>query len=131
MRGFPLTRPRFFDYIAVLLSLFITLSVTFFVYGPGLGSQSELSVIIEANGQSWVYPLDSTETIAVQGPLGDTLVEIHEGSAHVLSSPCQNQTCVAAGEIHEANQWIACLPNAVFVRIEGKSSEGDIDAGTW
>ncbi|QQO11298.1 NusG domain II-containing protein [Breznakiella homolactica] len=88
-------------------------------------------VVIESSGRSWVFPLDAEEKVQVPGSLGTTVVEIHNGTVRVLSSPCDNQTCVAAGEIHSHGQWVACLPNGVFVLIEGTGDDGQLDGATW
>ncbi|MFA6505053.1 MAG: NusG domain II-containing protein, partial [Treponemataceae bacterium] len=70
----------------------------------------------------------SEETLRVKGEIGETVVHIHDGKASVESSPCSNQTCVAAGSIDSNGQWVACLPNGVFVRIEGSSRHETTDA---
>jgi hypothetical protein len=114
-----------FDVPAVLLAAAITAGAAFWVYG---GASGEAKVIIESGDKTWVYPLDAEETIAVPGALGTTVVHIHDGAAAVESSPCENQTCVAAGSIHLNGQWVACLPNAVFVRIEGSAIDEVPDA---
>jgi hypothetical protein len=84
------------------------------------------------SGQTWVYPLDAAETLSIPGPLGDTVVEIREGRVRFVSSPCLNQTCVASGHISAQGQWAACLPNKVFVSIEGTDGvEGSVDSTAW
>ena len=71
----------------------------------------------------------------LHGPLGETVVAIEGGTARVLSSPCANQTCVAAGALTHGGQWTACLPNEVMVRISGEAASRDnsdaVDAGAW
>jgi hypothetical protein len=61
------------------------------------------------------------------------VVEIRGGRARIVSSPCVNQTCVAAGAVHSPGQWTACLPNRVMVSISGSNSEaeGAVDAASW
>ncbi|NLJ45770.1 MAG: NusG domain II-containing protein [Treponema sp.] len=89
-------------------------------------------VIADSTGQEWIYPLDADREIGIRGPLGTTTVHIHDGGVAIESSPCPNQTCVAAGFINQPGQWVACLPNQVFVRVEGGSDDGSgIDSGTW
>jgi hypothetical protein len=88
--------------------------------------------MIQGSSGVWVFPLDAEETITVPGLLGDTVVEIRDHRAHVLSSPCDNQTCVAAGHIDSDGQWVACLPNNVFVMIEGADDINEIlDTTAW
>jgi hypothetical protein len=104
------------DYGAAAAALIITVLSALFVYA---GTGVEETVIIKGSGGSWVFPLGAEETLAVPGPLGDTVVELRDGEVRVLSSPCANQTCVTAGRIHSRGQWVACLPNRVLLRVEG------------
>ena len=63
--------------------------------------------------------LFENRTIAVPGPLGKTLVEIRDGRARIVASPCANKLCVNAGSIALTGHIIACIPNKVVVRITG------------
>ena len=56
---------------------------------------------------------------------------IVNGKAAIVASPCSGQTCVAAGALHKNGQWTACLPNRVFILIEGAEGEDAIDAVSW
>ncbi len=78
----------------------------------------------------WIFPLDSPRTLSIPGPLGDTVVQIAGGRVRVLSSPCKNKICIQSGAIARPGQWIACLPNRVFVEIRGRSQE-PVDAYSW
>jgi hypothetical protein len=86
------------------------------------------TVTVKGPEESWVFPRSAGETLRVPGPLGETVVELKDGCARVLSSPCTNQICVAAGAIHSRGQWTACLPNRVLVSISG---EAEIDGAAW
>ena len=91
-------------------------------------------VIQGPNNRTWVYPLDSEQTVRVRGILGDdTVVRISGGYAWAESSPCDNQTCVGMGRISAGSWWIwvACLPNNVFFTIEGASDRGLVDGAAW
>ena len=131
MAGFGL-KP--FDFISFFLALLIIFLALIPVYG-GAGDQNVFT--LKGGGGTWVFPRDAEETVAVPGPLGDTVVEIRGGQARVLSSPCQNQTCVSAGAIRSHGQWEACLHNRVLVSVEsgpgGASSRKDteVDAAAW
>jgi hypothetical protein len=98
-------------------------------YGSGKG---RAQVTITGRDGEWIYPLSSDREVSIAGPLGDTIVEIRGKSVRVEDSPCPNKTCIAAGAISRPNQWIACLPNRVLVRIEGGGAdEEDVDAGVY
>ena len=117
------------DFCIVGLSLLATALSALAVYGD---SGDAGQALVQGAGATWVFPLDAEETVSVSGPLGETVVEISGGRIRVLSSPCANQTCVAAGHLDRRGQWTACLPNRVFVYIEG-TGDGDalLDSTTW
>lgn len=73
--------------------------------------------------KQWIFPLDAQTTLRVPGPLGETVVVIEEGSARVVSSPCAEKICIKTGRISKPGQWIACLPNRVFISIRGRKGE--------
>lgn len=77
-------------------------------------------VMIEAPGEKYIYPLNKNREVAIPGVLGNTLVKIEDGSAYVVDSPCANKICVQAGHLSHNGQWASCLPNAVFVKIQGQ-----------
>jgi hypothetical protein len=115
------------DFAAIAISLGITLCTGLTAYAE---TRSAGQVLIQGSGRTWIFPLDAEEQVAVAGPLGETVVEIQGGRARVLSSPCGNQTCVAAGHIRRQGEWAACLPNKVLIAIEGSDSE-TLDAAAW
>jgi hypothetical protein len=98
------------------------------VYGPGSG---QADVAIKGRDGEWLYPLSVDRDVAVAGPIGDTYVEIRDKSARITDSPCPNKTCIAAGAIAKPGQWLACLPNQVFVRIEGGNANAGVDASVY
>jgi len=87
-------------------------------------------VLIRGQDMEWTYPVNADETVNVPGRLGDTVVRISDSRAWVESSPCENQTCVAAGLIARQGQWAACLPNSVLLMIYGTEDEG-VDVIVW
>jgi hypothetical protein len=67
------------------------------------------------------YPLDSDQTIRVAGPLGESVVRIEKGKVRMESSPCPEQICQSMGSISRIGSSIACLPNRIFIRIDGQT----------
>ena len=107
---------RFADLAVIFITMIIIAGMSFAIYGNS-GEASQ--VRIEGSQQQWVYPLDQDAQINIPGPLGDTEVVISQGHVHVHDSACRNKVCVTTGIIHRVGQWIICLPNDVFIRIEG------------
>lgn len=89
------------------------------------GNAVQGRIVITGSSGSWIYPLEASGTLEVPGPLGTTIVEFHGGEVHIADSPCPTKSCVQMGSIRYKGQWLACLPNEVFVRIEGGA--GDVD----
>ncbi|MDR1029664.1 MAG: NusG domain II-containing protein [Treponema sp.] len=112
------------DFGALGLAMSITVVVTVMLYAQ---RGTETRILITGEGDQWIFPQDAAELVIVPGPLGDTLVSVQDGKARVLSSPCTNQTCVAAGAIQAHGQWLACLPNHVLVSIGTSRPEGAAD----
>ena len=103
------------DYIVAII--FISLIVlSFFLYEGGD------DVIVNANGIEYSYPLSEDRTFSVIGPLGETTIEIKDGSVRIIDSPCPNKTCLNTN----LGRSICCLPNRVLITISEK--DGDIDA---
>lgn len=74
----------------------------------------------------FVAPLDKDRRVALEGPLGETVVEIKDGAARILSSPCTKKICIHMGDVRHSGDLLACVPNHLVINIEGrKDEEGD------
>ena len=113
--------------IAVAAAAFVAITAVS-AYEPGGG---QAGAVIKGRDGEWVYPLTTDRELRVAGPLGDTVIEIRGKSLRVEDSPCPNTTCVATGSIDRPGQWLACLPNQVIVRIEGRRQDGGVDASVY
>ena len=114
-----------------VLIILLAAGVSFFsAYNAYIKPGGQAQVLIRGQGGEWTFPVNAEETVVVAGPLGDTVVRIHENRAWVESSPCENQTCTASGHIARQGQWAACLPNKVLLMIQGTGG-GDVDAVAW
>jgi hypothetical protein len=64
----------------------------------------------------------------VQGPLGETVIQVRGGRVRVADSSCPYRICVRTGWIGQAGGMIVCLPNRVVVRVTGETG---MDAVSW
>lgn len=79
-----------------------------------------------SNGEStFVYPMENDITFSVPGKNGATVIGIEKGYAFFIDSQCPNKTCITSGKISLPGEWISCLPNGVFAKIECKNSRLD------
>lgn len=110
----------------IVLFLLLGTAASFLALGKrGAGER----LVVESGGRVvFTAPLTVERTVALPGPLGETVVAIHGGRACVVSSPCPHKVCLGMGEVSRAGELLACVPNGLLLRIEGESrEEGDYD----
>ena len=120
----PMVKPKLLDILVFSLVLGAIGLTAVNVYATREGKSF---VHIKNSSEEWILPLDREYIFSVDGPLGETVIEIDEGSVRVLSSPCPEKICIRSGSISRPGQWIACLPNRVFITIKGRDNK-KIDA---
>ena len=120
---------KLWDMVIIIFAFLLTVFSALNIYAKPSGTGQ---VIIQCRDSQWIFPLDANETLEVPGPLGKTVIKIQDRHAWVESSPCRNQICVAAGHVQRQGIWIACLPNNVFLMIDGNDKpNNEIDAFAW
>ena len=117
------------DFLIILLFLttIIYFSVNIFLKGKNPTKQ----VIIESGENIWYYQLDKDKEIKIEGILGESTIKIEDGLVFFENSPCPNKLCVNSSAISKNGDWIACLPNGVFARIEGEDENSEIDGTSY
>ena len=114
---------------ALVLSLLVTAAYALRAYGAGPAAGAAMAVIETPEGR-WIYPLTEDRQMVAAGPLGGDLIRIEHGKIYAVDCPCPNRICHLQGRISTPGQWIACLPNQVFIRIEGADTD-NIDATAY
>jgi hypothetical protein len=117
------------DLVAVGVAAALTLALSVAVYAgpPVTGSQ----VTVQAEGERFVYSLEDSQQLTFDGPLGVTVVRIADGAVSVTEDPGPLQICVQQGEVRRAGEWLACLPNEVFIRVDGPKPAGSPDGHAY
>jgi hypothetical protein len=88
----------------------------------GLRDETGRMVVVKSlKGESLLLDLSRRRTVEVEGLLGSTTISIDEGTVRFIESPCPHRLCIKKGPISRVGDLIACLPNGVVARIEGKS----------
>jgi hypothetical protein len=109
------------DFVVIALSLVVSVgSVVFATRNTG----GKPVLIIESQGEAWMYRMDRNTDIEIPGVLGASTLEIKDGQARFVDSPCANKTCVAHSPLTKVGDWSACLPNQVLIRVEGEADDG-------
>ena len=120
-------RLRLFDYLSFAVAIAVVVAFSVYAYR---GGEQGAQVRIQSQSGVYLYPLDGTRRLVVDGPLGSTEILIGSGGVTVLDSPCRDRICIAAGKATMSGEWIACLPNRVFLRVEG-TDDTPVDAQTF
>ena len=113
-------RLRVFDYLIFASIITVSLWAGFFLY---TGKNHIQRLVIETPSGKWIYPLTEPRTVVVSGAIGNTTIRIEHNTAFISDSPCPNKTCVNAAALKKTGDWNACMPNRVFLHIEGDTSE--------
>jgi hypothetical protein len=115
---------KFNRYDKLLIGVLLMFNAGLFYYF-GTGFNKGDWVIIQVLDKDVArFPLSSNQIVKVEGPIGTTEVEINQGKARILRSPCKLKVCIKSGYIQYADRLSACLPNKVVVRIEGEKQRG-------
>jgi hypothetical protein len=115
---------KILDIAIIALATAALVAVSMFVYA---GPAPAIVVVSSAKGE-WIYPLAEDRIVEVEGLIGVTEIHIESGQASIHDSPCANKTCIASPPLHRTGDWSACLPNGVFMRIEGSETGDAVDA---
>lgn len=93
------------------------------------GPANELQVMVD-NQLVQRLSLAENQQQTIQGVLGDSIIEVREGKARFVQSPCRNQVCVHHGWASHRGDLLACLPNRIALVLAGDAAApaADIDA---
>jgi hypothetical protein len=89
---------------------------------------SELRITVE-NTTVFLRPMDQDTDFTVRGPIGETVVKIHGGSARVSEASCPRHVCLHSGAVRKVGEVIVCVPNHLVLEVVGESDR-DVDATT-
>jgi hypothetical protein len=110
------------DWLLILLLAALSLGSQVFLSRRPAGRQ----LVVESAAGLQHHPLDRDEVLYLEGPLGQSRVEIANRQARIAASPCPEQRCVLQSWIERQGEMAACLPNHLVLRIEGGA--GAVDA---
>lgn len=80
-------------------------------------------LVISSGSKEWIFPLDIRDTVEIPGDMGITKISISREGVEVLDSPCKNKLCVLSGQIKHPGEYIACIPNRVFIFIDSPKEQ--------
>ena len=97
-------------------------------------SEGARAIVYIANAKyAWYDLAGKARHVDLPTRIGPVRLEIGEGAALVLSSPCPNKICVKTGKVSRVHGEIVCVPAHLLVVIEGPGdgSKAGVDAITY
>lgn len=115
------SRMRRGDVLILTLVLIAGLLLLGFSYWQSQNSIQGATLVVKntATDTRQVYPLGKDARFTVEGVLGDSTIEIQDGKARFVSSPCPDQICIHVfGWIEKEYQLSFCLPNQILLEVQ-------------
>jgi len=116
-------RPTIGDILVVLLCLLLIPASLLAV--RQVRTQATAVRITVGDQPPRVYPLHPDRRIEVEGRLGVSIIELHDGQARFAASPCTGQQCVLSGWHQHPGDGMVCLPNRVTMSLIGAREQYD------
>lgn len=114
---------RWRDAVILVIAVAVTAASAFAAYRkPAVKAQLAVST---PEGE-YLYPINKDRIIEAKGFIGNSTIEIKDGSVRFTDSPCDNKVCVNHGVLTGGFDFAACLPNGVMIMVEN-AEETNID----
>ena len=109
-----------------ILLVIIVCALPFLYARLWAGNEHADYVQIQAgNDEPLTGELSRDRTLHVHGPLGDSVIEVRQGRARFVRSPCRGQVCVQTGWLQASGEIAACLPNRISLTLHGQHPRFD------
>ncbi len=110
------------DIILIIIILIIALT-SYFIY-RGINNSDNLVCKIYQNSElKYEIALDHEEIITLTTDDGKMVIVIEADGVYVKESDCPDKICVNQGKITRGGQVITCLPDKVYIKLEGKGAD--------
>nr|WP_221320247.1 NusG domain II-containing protein [Chitinivorax tropicus] len=110
------------DWLVGCLAVLFCVSVARWSWWQGTAT----AVVVRARGETVArLALDQPHTLSVQGPLGQTVIEIAPGRARISQDPSPRQYCVLRGWLTRVGEMALCLPNQTSIELTGLAHRYD------
>jgi len=111
----------------------IAIALAWFGYSWIIGNHSNEEAAfasIYVNGELYdkVALTEEEYEIEIRTERGYNRLKVSNYGIEMVESDCPDHICIGFGHIHSVNEKIVCLPNRIFVEIDGISDEEGVDA---
>ena len=110
------------DVVVVLSAGLMIIGSAFLFWTNGEG---KMAVVYTDGVEFHRLELDQDTIIEATGPLGPSLIHVHDGKIWIEEAPCPHQLCRKMGKVGRRGGIIVCVPNRILIKIEGESDDWD------
>ncbi|MGD9817520.1 MAG: NusG domain II-containing protein [Desulfomonilaceae bacterium] len=101
----------------VIVGSMVLFSLALMYWAPHfIVNKTTLIEIISGERPTGQFSLNTDRMLEVDGVLGKTQVQIKDGRAQIVNSPCSNKYCVNMGQIGDSGGVLVCVPNEIIVK---------------
>jgi hypothetical protein len=76
-------------------------------------------ILATPSGREEITDLSGRRTLEIEGRLGISRIEIRDGQARFVTSPCHGKYCIHSGWLRRGGDVSACLPNGISLEMAG------------
>jgi hypothetical protein len=108
------------DYVIIVCAVLLVVGLFFWNWKPQTEAQY---LLIQAVGHDdRLVELSRDQVIQVNGALGTSELQIKQGHARFVQSPCPNKYCILNGWLEHTYEVSTCLPNGVSIAMVAADS---------
>ncbi len=108
----------------ILILIILVIAITFyFIYRSLNSSDNLVCKIYQDQELKYEIALDHEEIITLTTDDGKMIIVIETDGVYVKESDCPDKICVNQGKITRGGEIITCLPDRVYIKLEGKGAD--------
>ena len=82
-------------------------------------------ILSAPDGREEITDLSGQRMLEIKGRLGISRIEIRDGQARFVTSPCHGKYCIHSGWLRRGGDISACLPNGISLEMAGADRSYD------
>lgn len=111
------------DYAVIAAATLLVVVLAALAWRPAVtGTRVEIRSVAQ---DTLTLDLTVDTEVRVRGRLGDSVITVADGRVRFTGAPCRNRVCLASGWLRAADDFAACVPNGVTVRVTGPAARYD------
>ena len=110
------------DIILIIIILIFAISF-YFIFNAINNKDNLVCKIYQEQELKYEIALDHDEEITLNTIDGKIVISINKDGVYVKESDCKDKTCMNQGKINKGGQVITCLPDKIYIKLEGKGAD--------